>query len=189
MLEIDLTVSELYDDESDSFVNETVKVCLEHTLLTLSKWEAKYKKPFLSGKDDKTEEEMLDYISMMVVSDNADDLFRYLTPTDLKTIVEYISEDKQTATWFSEDMMPSKPTAPKRKEVITSEVVYYMMFANGIPIECERWNLNRLFTLLRVFSEKQKEQDPNRKKMSQAELAARHRAINEANRKRLRTKG
>lgn len=187
MLELKLGKIEVYNEETNTFDVECNGPVfeLEHSLLSMSKWEAKYKKPFMSNKDDKTSDELLDYIRMMVVRGDANHLIESLTNTDLQDIIKYISEDKQTATWFSEDKAQKKTTS----EVITSEVIYYMMFSNQIPKECETWNINRLLTLIRVFSEKAKEHDPNRKKMTREQLAAKHRALNEANKRRFKTKG
>ena len=187
MFELKLGKIEVYNEETNTFDVECTGPVyeLEHSLLSVSKWESKYKKPFMSNKDDKTSEGLLDYIRMMVVRGDASHLIESLTHTDLQDIIKYISEDKQTATWFAEDKSPKTP----QREIITSEVIYYMMFANQIPKECEEWNINRLLTLIRVFSEKAKEQDPNRKKMTREQLIARHRAINEANKRRFNTKG
>ena len=96
----------------------------------------------------------------------------------MKIINDYM-EDTHTATWFSESS-----NAPSR-DIITAEILYYSMFANGVDIECAKWHLNRLMTLLRVFAEKNK---PD-KKMSRADLFSKQRALNKARRKRLRTRG
>lgn len=188
MLEIKTGKQEAYNEVKGEFtsiyVGPTFK--LEHSLLSLSKWEAKYKKPFLSGKDDKSQEELLDYFKMMVVEGDPDDLIPNLTNENLIEIGNYISEDKQTATWFSDDETSQKAS----KEVITSEILYYVMFSNRIDKECENWNLNRLLTLFRVFNEKAKENDPsNKKKMSKQELLRRNRTLNEARKKKFKTKG
>lgn len=188
MLEIKTGKKEYYDEEAQAFVSlyEGPVFQLEHSLLSLSKWEAKYKKPFLSGKDDKSQEELLDYFKMMVVEGNPDDLIKNLTSENLIEIGKYISEDKQTATWFSDNDADNAPS----REVITAEILYYVLFSNRIDKECENWNLNRLLTLFRIFSEKAKENDPsNKKKMSQREIMNRNRALNEARKKKFKTKG
>lgn len=188
MLELKLgEYRELYDEETQNFVKTKVgpTLCFEHSLLSMSEWEAKYKKPFLSGKDDKTPVELYDYFCMMIVSGEASDLQQHATEDDYVAIAKYVSEDTQTATWFRED--PNQRTS--KHEIMTTEVIYYYMFANQIDISCERWNINRLLTLLRVFSEKSKENDPKRKKMSTHDIMARNKALNDARRKAMQTKG
>ena len=187
MLEIKTGKVQGFNEETNEFVDiyKGPTFLLEHSLLSISKWEAKYKKPFLSGKDDKSQEELIDYFQMMVVEGDPNALIMHLDQDNLKAISHYISEDTQTATTFSDDGKPSN-----NREIITSEVIYYMVFANRIDKECERWHLNRLMTLLKVFSEKNKEADPNQKnRMSQSDIIARNRALNEARKKKLGTKG
>lgn len=186
MLEIRTGKTEAFNEQTQAFVDiyEGPTFLLEHSLLSVSKWEAKYKKAFLSGKDDKTQDELLDYFTMMVVEGDPNSLLTNLDEDNLIAIGKYISEDRQTATFFSDDGKQSTS-----KEIITAELIYYMMFSNQIDISCEHWNLNRLLVLLKVFSEKAKESDPNRKKMSQADIIARNRQLNEARKKKLNTKG
>lgn len=187
MLEIRTGKTEAFNEQTQAFVDvyEGPTFLLEHSLLSVSKWEAKYKKAFLSGKDDKTQDELLDYFTMMVVEGDPNSLLSNLDEDNYIAIGKYVSEDTQTATFFGDDNQ--KATG---REVITSEVIYYMMFSNRIAKECELWNINRLLTLVKVFSEKAKESDPNRKnKMSQQDIIARNRQLNEARKKQLGTKG
>src|SRR5699024_957782 len=168
------SAGEVYDEETSQFrPAKTIRVELEHSLLAVSKWEEKYEKPFLSETSDHTEEEILDYLRMMVVTPGVDDTtFDYLTTDDVRSIQEYITKTA-TATTIRE----SKNT--QQRQIITSELIYYWMFSLGIPKECESWNLNRLLMLIRVFNAKQEESDPkNQKSMSQAEIMARNRALN-----------
>ena len=186
MLEIKTGKTNAFNSETEEFVTvyKGPTFVLEHSLSSVSKWEAKYQKAFLSGKDDKSQEELMDYFTMMVVEGDPNTLLTNLDEDNLIAIGKYSSEDRQTATFFSDD--GKKSTS---KEIITAELIYYMMFSNQIDISCEHWNLNRLLVLLKVFSEKAKESDPNRKKMSQADIIARNRQLNEARKKKLNTKG
>jgi len=180
MLTITIPSAEYFDEDKSEFVRvEEVTVELEHSLISLSKWESKFEKPFLS-EVAKTEEETLAYIAAMNRTPNiAPEVFQRLDQKTLDSINAYI-ESKQTATWFAE----GKHAAPS-KEVITSELIYYWMVTANIPFECAEWHLNRLFTLIRVFSVKQEQP----KKMGASELAAQRRALNEQRKKQYGTSG
>lgn len=152
---------------------------LEHSLVSLSKWESKIEKPFLDASQ-KTSDEVLEYVKMMTLTpDVPDDLYTRLTPKNFEEINDYINA-KMTATWFSELGGRSR-----NREIITSELVYYWMTVFNIPFECDRWHLNRLFVLIRICNEKQGKQ----KKMSRREIAERNRALNEQRKKDLGTTG
>ena len=151
---------------------------LEHSLVSLSKWESKWCKPFLS-KDEKTVEETLDYIKCMTLDQNVDsNVYFCLTEENIKQINDYISAP-MTATTFSNNKKGAS------REQITSELVYYWMIALNIPFECQKWHLNRLLTLIRVCEIKS--QPP--KKMSRSELASRNAALNEERKRKLNTTG
>lgn len=179
MLEITIPGVELYDERTNEFIyydDETLQ--LEHSLVSISKWEANWCKPFLHGKD-KTSEEILDYIKCMTITDGVpDDLYSRLTPENYSMINDYIGRP-MTATTFPEDNNRTN------REIITSEIIYYWMVSFNIPFECQYWHLNRLLTLVRVCNVKN---NPP-KKMSQNEVLARNRALNEARRKQLNTRG
>lgn len=179
MLKITIPASEQYDPVNNEFIyTKETTLTMEHSLISLSKWEEKWKKPFLS-KEEKTQEESLDYLRCMTITQNVDpNVYKAIDPPTMKIINDYM-EDTHTATWFSESS-----NAPSR-DIITAEILYYSMFANGVDIECAKWHLNKLMTLLRVFAEKNK---PD-KKMSRADLFSKQRALNKARRKRLRTRG
>ena len=183
MLKITIPATEMYDEANDEFVTvEEQTLELEHSLVSLSKWEAKWCKPFLT-KDQKTVEETIDYIQCMTLTPDVDpDVYRFIPmyPTLIKEINEYIAAP-MTATWFAEE----KNVGPKNREQITSELIYYWMIALEIPSEYQKWHLNRLLTLIRVCNVKN--QKP--KKMSQKEIMSRNRALNEARKKQFNTRG
>jgi hypothetical protein len=180
MLTIIVPGVEMFDDKSQEFVTrDDVTLELEHSLASLSKWESKYERPFL-GEIEKTNEEIFDYIKLMTVTpDVPEEVYSKLSENNLTEINDYI-ESKMTATWFSE-----APGAPKSRDVITAELIYYWMIVFNIPFECEHWHLNRLFTLIRVCNIKQSKP----KKMSRGEVAARNRELNAQRRAQLGTKG
>ena len=182
MLKIDYTIPaiEYYDEITEEFVMfdpKSIHVSLEHSLVAISKWEAKYHKPFLSN-EEKTPEETLEYICMMDSSESLtiSDL-RRLPSKMMQKIQDYI-QDPMTATTFSN-------THQSGREILTSEVIYYNMIAAQIPFECQHWHLNRLLTLLRVCAIKNSPQ----KKMSKNEIYARNRALNAQRRAKMNTKG
>jgi hypothetical protein len=172
--------TELWDEGSQQFINtEDFSLVLEHSLVSLSKWESIMEKPFL-GPGEKTTEEVLLYIQCMEISTGTPaDVYSRFSSENFQQVNEYINA-KMTATWFADDK-----NGPRSREVITSELIYYWMFSAGIPIECEKWHLNRLLTLIRVFSAKSQ---PG-KKMSRRDLAAQRTALNEQRLKQLGTRG
>lgn len=149
MLQVHIPPTEYFDEASNEFIEvKEYTLQLEHSLISISKWESKWCKPFL-GKEEKTEEETLDYIRCMTITQNVDPLaYRSLPNSEILRIKEYINAP-MTATWFND----REKRAPSRK-VITSELVYYWMVAQNIPFECEKWHFNRLMTLIRICSEK-----------------------------------
>lgn len=180
MLKLTIEGEELFDQETQTFltINNTV-IELEHSLLSLSKWESKYEKPFLSS-DTKTLEEILGYMQCMIVTSDADpDVLYTCSKKNIDSIQDYI-DSSQSATTFG-----SMPERRGPGEVITSELIYYWMVMFSIPFEVEAWHLNRLFALIRICNIKN--QKP--KKMSRHELALRNRELNEKRKKELGTKG
>lgn len=179
MLKIIIPGLEYYDEVKNEFVyyNEQV-LQLEHSLVSISKWESKWCKPFLDGKD-KSVEEIIDYVRCMTITQNVKpEVYNRLTEKNIKEINEYI-EHPMTATTFNNDR-PSHS-----REIITSEVIYYWMVTFNIPFECQKWHLNRLLTLIKVCNIKN---NPP-KKMSKQELLNRNRALNEARKRELKTMG
>lgn len=183
MLQLEIQGGEFFNEETQEFIqSKPQKLLLEHSLLSLSKWEAKWKKPFFD-KERKTPEEYVDYIRCMTINSNVDPIvYESISAKNLKEIIEYI-DDPYTATTFSNTPMKKKN---KRSRIITSELIYYWMFANGIPKECEKWHLNRLMTLIRIFSI---ENDPEAKKMSRSAIYQQNRELNEARRAKYNTSG
>lgn len=179
MLTITVPGIEVFNNDTAEFTTQgDVILELEHSLVSLSKWESKFEKPFL-GKAEKTPEEVLDYIKAMTLTKVPEETFSRLSDDNVKAINNYI-EAKMTATWFHE-----APGVPPSREVITAELIYYWMITFQIPWECERWHLNRLFTLIRVCNIK----GAKPKKMSRSEIAARNRELNARRREQLGTRG
>ena len=180
MLHITVPEKEIFNDSTGEFLY--VKECtlqLEHSLVSISKWESKWCKPFIHT-NDKSYEEVIDYIKCMTITQNVNPLvYRCLSADNIKAINDYINSP-MTATTFS-----NNNNGKKNREIITSEILYYQMIALGIPFECQKWHLNRLITLIEVCSIKN--QPP--KKMSRNEIASRNAALNAARRKRLNSKG
>lgn len=180
MLRITIPSIELWDESKQEFVTAKAQTLqLEHSLVSISKWESKWQKAFLS-KSEKTVEQTIDYIKCMTITQNVDPYVYYrLTNENIEQVNRYISAP-MTATYFREDGR----TAPSR-ETITSELIYSWMIAFNIPFECQKWHLNRLLTLIKVCSIKN--QPP--KKRSKREIMAQNAALNAARRKQLNTKG
>ena len=179
MLSLSLPAAEFFDEETQLFqYTKATVLTLEHSLVSISKWESKWRKPFFS-KEAKTDAETLDYVRCMTVTQKVNPLaYRGLGPDHIRQIQAYI-EEPMTATWFKE-----KPRASGR-EIVTSEVIYYWMIALGIPFECEKWHLNRLLTLIRVCNEKQQ---PHKGQKGRQALAQRQ-ALNRARRAQFNTRG
>lgn len=181
MLQIKVPLSpEGWDEEKNEFVEPKVQVLqLEHSLVSLSKWESKWCKPFLS-KTPKTSEETLDYIKFMTITQHVKpEVYDHLTESNIAEINNYI-ESPMTATTFADDK-----NSKNNREIITSEVIYYWMVALQIPFECQKWHLNRLITLIRVCNIK----NAPPKKMSKREIMSRNAALNAARRKQMNSKG
>lgn len=182
MLRIEVPAREFYDESKEEFVEvKGQTLVMEHSLISISKWESKWKKPYIS-KEKKTKEEIFDYLRCMTVTPSNVDpmIYNCLTEENLKEIVDYI-DDPMTATTIND----ANPHGSNR-EIITSEIIYYWMIAQNIPTEYEKWHLNRLLTLIKVCSIKN---NPKQKKMSKAAIMRQNRAINAARRAKYGTKG
>ena len=180
MLSITVPDTELFDDANQQFyIVKGGTIQLEHSLVSISKWESKWKKPFFL-KNNKTAEETLDYIRCMTITQNVNPyLYKCLTNENIATIKNYI-DDPMTATTISN---PKKNGG--KNEVVTSEILYYYMITLGIPFECQKWHLNRLIMLMRVCSIK----NSKPQKMSKSDYLAHRRALNEKRKKALHTHG
>lgn len=179
MLWVTVPKTERWDEAKEEFVylKETT-LQLEHSLVSVSKWEARWHKPFLS-KAEKTSEEIDDYIKCMTLTQNVSaEVFSCLTAENILQIEKYI-EDPMTATTFS------KEPEQGRRSIVTAEVIYYWMVSFNIPFECQKWHLNRLLTLIRVCERNNRPP----KKQSQRSIMERNAALNAQRRNRLRSKG
>lgn len=179
MLQITIPEKELWDEKEEKFIYiKKTTLSLEHSLLSISKWESKWNKSFLSSKD-KTIEETLDYIKCMTLNQNIPDvIYICLTEENFKEIQEYVNAP-MTATTFS-----NLNGAPNR-EKITSELIYFWMINFNIPFECQKWHLNRLLTLIKVCDIKNRKPE----KMTKSQILQRNAELNAARRKQLNSKG
>ncbi|MBO7631111.1 MAG: hypothetical protein J6S78_02125 [Lachnospiraceae bacterium] len=180
MLTIKVSGKEQWNERTEEFVSGKDQILtLEHSLVSLSKWESKWNKPFLSKKE-KTYEETIDYIRCMTLTQNVDPaVYGCLSHENIKEVNDYISLP-MTATTFYDD-----PNGKTSRETITAELIYYWMISLNIPFECQKWHLNRLLTLVRVCGIKNQ---PS-KKMSRREILNRNAALNAARRKQLNSTG
>lgn len=179
MLKLIVLGTETFNDDTSEFGSEgDVVLELEHSLVSLSKWESEFEKPFLTD-DKKSAVEILAYVKAMTLDPNIpESIFEKLSGENFREINSYI-DAKMTATWFSQNR-----TTPSR-EVVTSELIYYWMTVYSIPFTCETWHLNRLFTLIRICNVKQDKP----KNMSRSEQAAEQRRLNEERRARFNSTG
>lgn len=180
MLILDVQETELFDESTDRFITiRKQSVKLEHSLVSISKWEAKWCKPFLD-KEKKSRDELLDYIRCMIINPVKDqDIVLGFTDSEINKIIDYINAPMTATTvTFLEKQPPSR-------EIITSELIYYWMITAGIPFECEKWHINRLFALIKICGAKNA---PKKKgfSRSQAQMQA---ELNAQRRAKLRSKG
>ena len=185
---IEIKSEERWDEDKEEFVpGISTTIMLEHSLISLQKWEAKWHKPFLTEKPH-TLEEVIDYIKCMTLTQNVkDEVYDMLTPDNIKEIEEYIDDD-MTATTFREDESRGGGVIDRSK--ITAELLYYWMIQHNIPYECRKWHLGQLITLIRVCGIKAEEANNQgkKKRLTDAELARRS-ALNKARREAVGSKG
>ena len=179
MLQLTIPSIEQWDEVNERFVwTKEYTLQLEHSLVSLSKWESKWHKPFLS-KEERTSEESIDYIRCMTITQNVEpEAYKYITSENIKAVTDYIAEP-MTATTFHDEKKGVN------REIVTAEVIYYWMVALQIPFECQKWHLNKLIALIKVCEVKN--QPP--KKMSKKETMSRNAALNAARRRSLNSKG
>ena len=188
MLQITIPASpeiEMWDYDKEKFVikpaTKEQKLQLEHSLVSLSKWESKWCKPFLS-EEKMTEEESIDYIRCMTITQNVPpEIYDNIPNTIIEEVSEYIAKP-MTATWFSDEIKKSRK---KNSKQITAELIYHWMIALNIPVKFEKWHLNRLLTLIRVCDI---ENNPPKNK-SKKNIMNEYAALNRARRQKLQSKG
>ena len=179
MLELVVSGREFFDESKNEFIQvKPTRLLLEHSLISLSKWESKWEKPFLSS--EKTISETIDYIRCMTLTQNVDpSVYFALSEENIKEVVAYI-EKPMTAT-----KIKNRSKSVRSGEIITAEIIYYWMVTLNIPFECQKWHLNKLLTLVEVTSIKNQPQ----KKMSKGEILRSNRELNAARRAKYKTKG
>ena len=183
MLTITIPGRELYDEETNTFRStKSQTLQLEHSLVSLSKWESKWCKPFLT-QEEKTLEETIDYIKCMTITQNVNpDVYTNLLADkeSVRSINAYI-DAPMTATTFSSN----KQSGGGKKEITTSELIYYWMISFNIPMECQKWHLNKLLTLIRVCDVK----NTPPKKMNKKDIINQYASLNAARRQQMNSKG
>lgn len=181
MLTITIPGTEFFDENSQTFIS--TKGCvlnLEHSLVSLSRWESKWKKPFLSTME-KTREESMDYVRCMTINPVHDPLvYMAITPEQMAQINHYIA-DPMTATTIND----RRNGRGGSREVVTSELIYYWMVAYQIPFECQKWHLGRLMTLIKVCDVK----NAPAQKIPKSSLMSRNKSLNAARRAKMGTRG
>lgn len=182
MLRLRIDGGEIFNDATNEFISiEPMTLMLEHSLVSISKWESKWKVPFLG--EQKTDEQGLDYIRCMTMTQNVNpNVYLVLTPAHIKQVSEYI-EDAMSATKFYDFRRQVG-----RREVITSEKIYYWMVAYNIPFECQKWHLNRLLNLIQICDIENSNNNKSNN-MSTNEVMAQNRELNAARRAAMRSKG
>lgn len=194
-LRIHIIGKELYDETTDLFYTiDDIELTLVHSLKSLTMWESKYKVPFLEkfGNPELSTKSVLDYIAYMTVKprnfqeyyEKHPEVLTGLTQNDIVKIKDYI-QDPMTATVFNDKNLKRMGVTSSKKEIVTSEVIYYWLTALTIPFECENWNLNRLLTLVRVCSIK----NAPGKNMSKKDILSANKSLNAARRAKLGSKG
>jgi len=180
MLQIKVLGSDGWDELTEQFVTiPDTTIALEHSLISISKWESKWHVPFL-GKEEKTPEQIKDYIKCMTITPNVkDEVYDRLTREQVKSIMDYV-DDPMTATTIKERGGPRRS-----REIVTSELIYYWMVALQIPFECQKWHLNRLMMLIRICNVK----DQGDKKMSRRSTMQENAALNAMRRQKAHSRG
>lgn len=184
MIEILIPDSELYDEEKEEYVEiKQTKLQLEHSLISLKKWESKWHIPFINKKKEHTYPELMDYIYCMTLNRVDPNCYLFLTNDDLIKIVDYI-DNPMTATKFYNDNGLIGASKSK-EEIVTAEIIYYWMISLNIPVEFEKWHLGQLLTLIKVINIKNQSKDSIDKKQAATQRAA----MNKARRAKYHTKG
>lgn len=174
-------IDDIWDEVNERFIPgiPAKEIVLEHSLLSISKWEEIWEIPYLSD-EPKTPQQMVSYLQCMCVNEEDQNYINYLTKENVEDINAYINK-KMTATWFKEDDQKK----PRNKRIVTAELIYAWMAMAQIPFECEKWHFNKLMTLLRVYSEENKQPE----KMPKNEMIKNRRALNAARRAKTHSRG
>ena len=182
MLQITVPGVEMYDEKNNLFIHTKERTLqLEHSLVSLSKWESKWSKPFISKTEDKTDEEAIDYIKCMTITQNVDpEVYTRLTSKNYEEIEQYINAP-MTATTFKKAVGGGR----RNNDVVTAEIIYWWMIALNIPMDREKWHLNRLLTLVRVCNDK----NTPGKKMSRRDIVSQYASLNAARKQQQNSKG
>lgn len=181
MLTIVIPEAELFDTSTNEFIQVKEQTLqLEHSLVSIQKWESRWKKSFLHTLNERSYEETIDYIRCMTITKNVNPLiYKNMGADTIEKVNEYIN-NSMTATTFNDEKQTGN------REIVTAELIYYWMVNFGIPFECKKWHLNQLLTLIKVCALKA---DTSNKKMSKSEIMKQNREINSLRRKRLNSKG
>lgn len=181
-LKVTVPAREFFNEKTNEFVYvKEQTLVLEHSLVSISKWESKYCKSFLSrNKNDKlTSEELMDYVKCMTLTQNVDpEVYNGLSNKNYEAIADYINAPMTATTFHGKD-------EKQRPHIITSEEIYFWMISLGIPFECQKWHLNRLLTLIRICNIK----NSSEKKMSKSEVMSSNKSLNAQRRAALKSKG
>lgn len=182
MIRITVMAPEEWDEKNEEFIKgKSWDLKLEHSLISISKWESKWHKSFIRTKK-MTDEETIDYIKCMVLTPNVDpEVYQYINDEHVREIRAYI-DNPMSATNILETT-----NGKRSNDVITSDLIYCWMVLLNIPFECQKWHLNRLITLITLCNIKS--QSPNKNRMSKSEILSRNAAINARNRARFNSKG
>lgn len=181
MMWIEIPEGDFFDESKEEFIySKGYRIKIEHSLVSLAKWESKWKKPFLHTKLNKAQ--WLSYIQCMTITQNVDPIaYRMISKKQLKAVQDYVN-DSQTATTITNNA----PQRPQKKEIVTAEIIYFWMVSYNIPVEFEKWHLSRLLTLIEVCSIKN---NTSGKKMSKSEIMRQNNKINAARRAAMNSRG
>ena len=178
---------EFFDEEKQEFLADVnikeTHFQIEHSLISLKKWEQKWHKPFLGKSDELTNEELADYIRCMTLTHGVDpEVYNWIPQSVVEEIIKYI-KDPMTATWFKEnDLIGAQKNS---REVVTAEIIYYWMISLEIPVEFQKWHLNQLLTLIKVVNIK----NGKPQKVDKRQAARERAALNAKRRAAMNSKG
>lgn len=182
MLELHLPAEEVFDrKESKIYKLPEITLRLEHSLLTISKWETIWELPFLS-EEKKTNDQLHSYVSIMAGGNLEEETLNRLGQSHYEKLNTYLNA-KHSATWFSDP-----PNQRKSTQTVTSELIYFWMTTYNIPFECENWPFARLMNLIRIASIKN-DPDKGKKKRNKSQMLSERAMLNQKRREELGTTG